>query len=133
MTDLINRLENAGGADRELDAEIAKALGASIRTTTINETRYQVFWPDRDEVLQGDDPDLLPELPAYTASLDTAIALVGEVLPGWKLGVREADEGFHVYLQGDENWKDAEGHHAVFAIAVCLAVLDGQALLKAKD
>lgn len=74
MTSLIKRLEEAGGPDREIDVEIVKALGGAVRFVTSIGTRYQVFWPD----MNWDYPDDLPELPHYTASIDSALTLFAD-------------------------------------------------------
>lgn len=72
MRDLISRIESATGPDRELDADIAKALGAKPTITVGHE-------------LLGN----LREVPAhsarYTASLDAALSLVPEAM-AWTLG-----------------------------------------------
>lgn len=58
---LLNRLEAADGPDRELDAEIAMAF-------------------------KGCRPPM-KTIGRYTASLDAALALAGEVLPGWAVKI----------------------------------------------
>lgn len=59
LDDLIERLEKAGGPDRELDIALTKQFIAG--------KQYR-------------HPDLAPP---YTTSLDAAVALVERVLPGW--------------------------------------------------
>lgn len=67
---LIARVEGAGGADRELDAMVARAIGRV--------PAHAMF----DYALSGDDTlwwnGLGYKLPAYTASSDAAISLVPE-------------------------------------------------------
>lgn len=78
--DIIARLEKATGPDRELDGLIALATGA---LNVIVEWRYR----------PGDGR--ARKLEPFTASLDAALALVGERLPGWEIVIRiERDEKF---------------------------------------
>ena len=76
MTDLLKRLQSAGGADRSLDQAIwchvdsrHKPVGKDQYTFDDGQVRWRGFKP-------------VPEL---TASLDAAIALVEECLPGWAI------------------------------------------------
>jgi len=66
LQDLLERVTAATGPDRELDAAIALTQG----------------WP----VYRGDNwigPHAEISVPAYTASLDNAVALIESRLPGW--------------------------------------------------
>lgn len=85
MTDLLTKLQEAGEGSRELDKEVAKELGAVIRITHMSAPRYQVLWPIGSEPFYEIDPDDLPDLPAYTTSIDAALTLMKEVLPGWSI------------------------------------------------
>lgn len=85
LKELEQRLVAATGADREIDAAIARA-----------------FWPN-DEV-ESDDGDwwmgrydeLPVRVPSFTASLDAAVALCSRVLPGWHWMISTADGGGYV-------------------------------------
>lgn len=73
--DLLTRVRNATGPDREWDAEIASALGFPIEWKQANytmETYPVITWSDTRE-----------PCPQFTASIDAALALVERVLPGW--------------------------------------------------
>lgn len=73
MTSLIERLEKATGPDRDLDCDIDSE-----------------WLQDRSDGLEAE----FSPFPAYTASLDAAIALVEHVLPGWGYDfVKPAKEG----------------------------------------
>lgn len=62
---LLERVKSATGPDRELDALIAHTLGQRF--------------------IEGDDEENIPlGLPMFTASIDSALALVERVLPGWE-------------------------------------------------
>lgn len=86
---LLERVEAATGADREIDKELAQhLLGAFIRLSTTGEGwRYQMLLPDH----QGVSFESLPDVPAYTSSLDAALSLVERVLPGWGVEVLTPD------------------------------------------
>lgn len=78
MTDLpslIERLKAAEGPSRELDFDIASALGLC---QTRNGVAYQ--WSEAGST------SYLYYPPEFTASLDATIALVERKLPGWSFG-----------------------------------------------
>lgn len=84
---LIEKLKAADGPSRELDAEIAVWLGLVFEDgeNAFGETRYSIN-TEGGVVRPGSRPDML--IGRYTASIDTALALVAEKLPGW---VRDVD------------------------------------------
>ena len=65
MEDLIRRIEKAAGPDRELDVEIALAIGWRLDQS---EPRDRWWEPDRSHYL--DEP------PEFTASMDAAMTLL---------------------------------------------------------
>lgn len=69
---LIERLEKLKGPSRDLDWRIEKEL---VRAGSFPET---ALWPP---FMVGSKFE--KTIPAYTASLDAAVALVERVLPGW--------------------------------------------------
>ena len=83
--DLIERLEAATGADRELDAAIVAFLNdAALKRYPPSDDygprdRWQ-FWSLDEKHFLGSESSF--PVPSYTASLDAALALVGEKLPG---------------------------------------------------
>ena len=106
MTSLIERLEAATGADRELDALIMINLGLidgemfGLADGYVWELR--LGWGTNGEAVVeawatcGDGLDQLHmtrKPRPLTASLDAALALVEEKLPGWKRGLAEQDAG----------------------------------------
>ena len=123
LSQLIERLEKAKGPDRELDALIAIKIGGAVRITTGHGTRHQVLWPD-NEIAQGGDIEMLPDVPLYTASIDAALTLVPE---GWSFEVRASAVGD----KGQANvWHYLKEYHAYSqrecaspAIALCIAAL----------
>lgn len=71
LSKLIERVENATGPDRELDLELANVAGWRCDGDWL-------YTPDGAmAAFTADSP------PAYTSSLDAALALVEEKLPGW--------------------------------------------------
>ena len=88
---IIDKLERADGPDREMDAEIAKAVGMCLhpnktRTGVQSDTGFDCddcgadSWGNRSN--DGFNRRLSDSCPAYTASIDAAMTLVPE---GWEL------------------------------------------------
>ncbi|MFZ2252645.1 MAG: hypothetical protein WAW13_00555 [Minisyncoccia bacterium] len=78
-TDIIDRLESATGPDRELDA-------LACRLAAPKDWEKYRNWAAMPSGAPPDimDRDAVRWVPAYTASLDDSLALVGEKLPGWR-------------------------------------------------
>lgn len=70
-TDIVSRLEAATGPDRQIDVLVAMLFNPNSGLT------YEDYG-DGTFSFSSD-----AEVPAYTASLDASLALVGEKLPGW--------------------------------------------------
>lgn len=123
--ELLVRLAAAECPDRQTDAEIHMLL------TGVH------CWqgPGDDWVAQYKDTAGWEELPAYTASLDAALALVAKKMPDWTRSVDATlpSAGIDVVLH--PGWprgsltaslvdlKDTTGTHASEAIATCIALL----------
>ncbi len=73
LASLLEQVRSAKGADRELDWHVADATGHESFNTTI-----QGMW---QPYMTGSRAD--KAVPAYTASIDAALALVDRKLPGW--------------------------------------------------
>ncbi len=102
---LIDRLSKLDGPDREVDAEIAIHFGAKP-TVKLG-----------DEIL-GNFRVVPKTFPAYTASVDAAIALAERVEPLLTWG---RDSYQHMYLMGcSERY---QSNHPIPAIALCIALL----------
>jgi len=100
-TDIIARLETATGADRELDAVIMCAIGGARRIDDFTfygpGEKSWGFGEHEDESNAWNGP-----LPYVTASLDAALALVREKLPGARWGINGPYDGgrFRAYFFG---------------------------------
>jgi hypothetical protein len=96
LSSLLERVKGADGPDREIDACITAALaeplwplreGASLYVDMEAYGPYvRVHDPRIGKRSKGNAPMFsLDEVPAYTSSLDAALALVERVLPGWEI------------------------------------------------
>lgn len=120
LEELAARVEAATGPDRELDAEIALAVGI------VKEREGNTFFGHRDYscmVLERgyyDHDGSAPELPHLTASIDAAMTLVPE---GWDWQYSSYTGTAYVH-QGD---RTTFGHTKVGALALCAAALRAKA------
>ena len=89
-TDILARLRAATGPDRELDIKIWLATTAGATRQTIHVDHPQGAY-DIDET--RDASRRLITVPSFTASIDAALSLVAEKLPGWDwmLGNRDGE------------------------------------------
>ena len=133
---LIDKLRAADGPDRELDAEIALLL-----TKPDGESAYWSMPPREGPEACAPGTlwrknrgfrSILEDAPLYTASIDAALALVADKLPGWKWSINRLDYGHTAFVrpplktQGDLEMQDmGEGgaHQTSPAIAILIALL----------
>ncbi len=102
VSDVIARLEAATGADRELEKLIALACGWSAPDIDgVCGPNYDKRDAYKWRTPTGEAFGWFP--PAYTASLDAALALVGEKLPEWwpELILRQSDASAKVCAEGN--------------------------------
>jgi len=78
---LLARAEAATGPDRGLDAAILEIIAGYRNLSTDGECQIWDRGNDGYWTLDGDDRNA--RLPSPTASIDTALALMQEKLPGW--------------------------------------------------
>lgn len=86
--ELLERLRVATEGDRDLDAEVAVALGHVIKWKTANYTMEQfpaIYWKAPHPYAGMCEP-----CPAFTTSLDAAVALCERVLPGWHWSLHQS-------------------------------------------
>lgn len=118
-TDIIDRLEKADGPSRELNLAI-----------------FRLFHPEYDGYVEGrgglvhpNDSTDMRELsnvrwPAYTASLDAAVALVERMLPGWAKGVDDGPETHLAFVDtNDYSVRMFGARHTAEASTASIALL----------
>lgn len=102
MDELLNRVRSATGPDRELDTALWLRFtpGATYKTTRAKHTATGKEWDITEARVNG---GRLEEVPAFSASLDAALALVELMLPGWG-----AEVGYPARLgqHGGRPWAD---------------------------
>lgn len=82
---LLSRLQGLSAPDTRIDAEIYASLGSAPHTATAGGRTIPL--------IEKGDPN---SWPAYTASLDAAVALCERVLPGWKKQFFESFKGLWI-------------------------------------
>lgn len=82
IADILTRLQQATGPDKELDAEIwlATTEGATRKAAEVKSSTDK--WPPYVIDETRDATGRLITVPAYTASIDASLALVERKLPG---------------------------------------------------
>ncbi len=139
MKDLIARLEKAEGPDRELDGEIAVAIGVDLPEPMGDAPPYLKTPTMADGCAAGTywlvqrSGMSLRTAPAYTASIDAALTLVPDALckePSWWGVQRGGLTYFHAWVGSGmerydtnnnftEHWAQANTP----ALALCIAAL----------
>jgi hypothetical protein len=117
MTDLIARLEAAEAGARELDWLIADATDHPSFARKIDG-----FWPPFGERSRADK-----DVPAYSTSLDAALALASRVFPGFGLGMVQGSGE-----RAKANVTPANADHGFTATASTPALALCAAILRAK-
>jgi hypothetical protein len=125
---LLDRLREATGSDRELDADLCLALTYSDATAEplINPRRSEddPDWMDYEIVDHGKVVDCTDVFPALTASIDAALALVERKLPRtmWRLqSDPDTGDGFRCTLAPEvPPVASADGATATLAILIAL-------------
>lgn len=116
---LIEKLEAADGPSRELDAEIHDALHSSHMAFNSGNQGWKVLAGDPRSPTRE-----YFELPAYTSSLDAAVALVERVLPEVEFDINGYRKFYSAVVYtggGPQNEVGAQGKHP--ALALCIALL----------
>ena len=88
IASLLERVEKATKADRDLDRDLCLGLSYSgYVDAPLNLRRAEDDWLDYECVEDGHTVQCSDTPPELTASIDAALALVERMLPGWKWGV----------------------------------------------
>lgn len=131
MRDLIERIEAATGPDRELDAEIFRAIGAPAPFQFMNKL-IALEYNDQEQAYfarVSDDMHVKYSPPAYTASIDAAMTLVPEGVTYVRLEIcARGKHGQHCrtsleWLLGDVEEERESGHGLTAPLALCAAAL----------
>ena len=122
---LIDRLSKLEGPDRGVDAEIdVLFFGGETVWKTANYTMEQFPTSKRDSKhhICG---YAYEHVPAYTFSVDAAIALAERVLPGWKWGIHHHRGLIRAYVSETSPFRPMPviADHGVPAIALLIALL----------
>lgn len=120
LTALIERLEKADGPDRELDGSIHNRL---FGTEYVRSPRSVTGF------LTSSENNGCPTVPAYTASIDAAVALAERVLPGSLYRIEKLGDGSGLPTS-KRGWATAglpgeqeQAYAATPALAICIATL----------
>lgn len=112
LVNLIERLEKAIGPDRELDWRIAEKFDIPERWPT------SALWPPFMPKSKYDK-----SIPAYSASIDAAVALVERVLPGWTWTLDSGSSTATLWEQDSAPEHLHQVRGATPSLALCLAIL----------
>ncbi len=91
-SDLIAKLEALDGPSREVDALIATTIGGFVYEKRGRDQKAW-YYPSDGGWRRQLYSSFADKLPAYTASLDAASAIVERVLPGWSWEARRSGFG----------------------------------------
>jgi hypothetical protein len=129
MTDLIKRLEEAEAGSRELDALVFRRFGGPLPKEFAGYGVELTWQADGSATMPVGEMQVRYDPPAYTTSLDAALALAERVLPGWGWEISHDDcignyyawVGKDFYLRGPQ--EHLRGIQENPALALCIAVL----------
>lgn len=133
LTDLLERVEKAEGADRELDALICEAL-FGVEVDRVGSPASWGVWSMELTRPDLDGPEsVFDRLAPYTGSLDAALALVERCLPDHQWLVRQRHEGAPFgrgyFANVPTGWPGERQHFDAYGRTAPLALL--AAMLKA--
>lgn len=119
LEELLERVKAATGPDRELDGDIAEALGINPKGSFRMRSS-----PDKAAFGIGAYSSWKPD--PLTASIDAALALVERVLPGWTYNfgnVGEDDCGWACLTQPEGDCTDFGASAPTIPLAILAALL----------
>lgn len=126
---LLERLEDATGPDRELDALIALALDGAVGIVRASAEGR----PNEPFLTQSADGEE-DALEGYTASVDAALALVERVLPGWRVALNSDPHRVPLWSaqlkKSGDDWKLHGETAPIPALALCIAVVRAEIALR---
>lgn len=132
LQSLRERVEKADGPDRELDCQLAlKVGGFHLMERVHREPAYCTYTEMDGLTVPGQDGTMM--VPHYTASIDSAVALIERKIPAekrffWQVGVCSIRDGRVVSYSAETNWtgeKEFEAKTPALAlIAALLSALE---------
>ena len=82
-TEILTRLREATGPDRQLDDDIIKAVWPDAKVLHYpSYTNFQTI-----PIQRGGPGSFWRKAPSWTESIDAVFALIEEILPGWNWGI----------------------------------------------
>lgn len=130
MTPLIKKLRDATGPDREIDLAVWEAVGrCAHRNCSVEYVQSDSDWTCDD--CGADTNGLNNRVPSISFSLDAALALAGEVLPGREFAIYSATrkapgKARFVILPPTPTEKPTIADHKSLVIAALIAILQAQ-------
>lgn len=112
LRSLLVRVEAATGPDRELDGRI---WAATAGVTILEWDGAGALWKDEHGGLRHQRDD---RIPAYTASIDAAVALVEQMLPGWGWSIERSGQSFNGAVWDEYDFDEAGCRSAPSALLV---------------
>lgn len=120
LQDLLARVTQANGADRDLDTDLCAVLFGATPEATADMHRHL----SRGLVPLGGYPEPFhSERRNFTASLDATLALVERVLPGWDWIIQHTNGGLTIHAQLGPKREGADAFADTPALALIAAML----------
>lgn len=117
LKDLLERVENAAGADHGLNIDILVGLGQCVREKR-GRDRVEWLYPTDGKYRWGTSPYGYDAAPNVVASIDACVALIEKTLPGAKWSLH-SDPCALVSMDGEGIYS----HAATPALALLFALL----------
>lgn len=118
---LLERLAQATGPDRNLDYEIARAIGLEAERGEYTPNHWPDEWACRLV------PPAWASLPQYTGSVDAAATLV-DPERWWLVNTGARQQSARAMVDVGRAWESYEGHGANPAIALTIAALKARGI-----
>lgn len=117
-TDILTRLREAEGPDRELDRDIGLAIGG-WRYEALGDLGEMLFVPE-DATYYGDSPGAM--YPSFTESIEASLALVERMLPGcaWEITTTGFKPGASIVVHGPRTMFGAYANTPALALIAAL-------------
>lgn len=129
LRSLQERIREATGPDRELDAAIFRALDLQLPEQFLNLGIALKWQADGSALMPVGGMQVRYEPPAFTASLDACVALMRDVLPGWRRDSFQRVDHFSVFVSNPDQdqehaYHSLETHATLIAIVSALIAIE---------